>query len=111
MWVIRLAIQSTSFSLILTMLASAAGGNAGNRSRLALLGIFRSRLLGDLNAKRCIAGDDRRDLHGAGDLLAGRHDLLDKTDLSRTLRGELVAEEEMVHGVAPARAREVAERA
>ena len=48
-------------------------------------------------------------LHGAVDLLAHRYDLLHEADLAGARRGELIAQQQMIHRVAPPRARQKAE--
>jgi hypothetical protein len=78
--------------------------NAGYGGRLALLSAFRGSLLGHLDAERRVARNDRCQLHGTSDLLASGHDFLNETDLAGSMRVELVAEEKMIHRVAPARA-------
>ena len=83
--------------------------NAGDRRGLALLGIFRGGLLGHLDAERRVARDDRGERHGAIDLLAGRHDLLDEADLTGALRVEFIAQEQVIHRITPAGAPQEAE--
>jgi hypothetical protein len=84
-------------------------GNAGYGGRLTVLGVFRGSLLGHLDPERSVARNDRREFHGASDLLANRHDFLNETDFAGPLRVEFIAQEEMIHHVAPARTGKVPE--
>src|SRR5262249_51251161 len=62
-----------------------------------------------LNAKRRVTGNDPGDLHRAPDLLSNRHHLLDEPDAIRFGGRELVAEQQVIHGIPPARPCDVPE--
>src|SRR5437764_12369014 len=73
-----------------------------DRSLFTGLDVFQRGFLGYLNADRSVPGDQSRNLHCAGNLLAGSDDFLNKPDFVRSGRIELVTQEQMIHRVAPA---------
>ena len=60
-------------------------GNVIDRSLFTGLDIFQRGFLGHLNADRSVLGDQIRNLHCAGDLLAGSNDFLNKPVLAEEL--------------------------
>ena len=63
--------------------------------------VFQRGFLGHLNSDGRVLRDEPGDLHGALDLPARSDDFLDEPDLVGPLGTELVAQEQMVHRVAP----------
>src|SRR5215475_4524618 len=85
------------------------GRNGLDRRPLSLLEVGQRRLLRRAQPEGSALADPARDLHRALAVLAVRMDLLHEPDPQRLLRVELVAEEQVVHRVAPARAAQIAE--
>src|SRR4030095_11024173 len=85
------------------------GRNGFDCRPLALLEVLERRLLRRAQPEGGALADPSRDLHRALAVLPVRMDLLHEANAQRLLRVELVAEEQMVHRVAPARTGQVAE--
>src|SRR6266436_9457553 len=76
---------------------------------LAAFDVFQCGFLGDLNTQRSVPGNELPDFHGPFDLLAWCDDFLNEADFVGALCVELVAQQQMIHGITPAGARQESE--